>query len=51
VNAPPEVTDFEFTVDSDEEIFGLDVPVNYVLGVKVDECVGHLVDVNSTTAF
>jgi len=51
MNAPPKVTDLEFTIDSDEEILGLDVPVDYVFGVEVDESVGHLINVNSTSAF
>ena len=51
MDAPPKVTDLEFTVDPDEEIFGLDIPVDYVFGVEVDESVGHLVDVDSTSAF
>lgn len=51
MNAPPKVADLEFTVDSDEKIFGLNVPVDYVLGVQVNESIGHLIDVNGTPAF
>lgn len=50
MDAPSKVAYLEFTVDPDEEIFRLDIPVNDVLGVKVDESVGHLVDVDSTPA-
>jgi hypothetical protein len=51
MDAPPKVTDLEFTIDSDEEVLGLNIPVNYVFGVEVDESVGHLVDVNGTPTF
>jgi len=51
MNAPPKVSDLEFTIDPDEEILGFNVSVNYVFGVEVDESVGHLVNVNSTSAF
>ena len=51
MDAPPKVTDLEFTLDSDEEIFGLNIPVDYVFGVEVDESVGHLVDVDGASAF
>ena len=51
MDAPPKVTNLEFAVDSDEEIFRLDIPVDYVFGVEVDESIGHLVDVNSTATF
>jgi len=51
MNAPPKVTDLEFTVDPDEEVFGLDIPVDYMFGVEVDESVSHLVDVDSASAF
>ena len=50
MNAPPKVADLEFTVDADEEIFGLNIPVNYVFGMQVDESVGHLVDVDGASA-
>jgi len=30
MNAPPKVTDLEFTIDPDEEIFGLNIPVDDV---------------------
>ena len=51
MNAPPKVPDLEFAVDSDEEIFGFDITVDYVFRVEVDESVGHLVDVNGTSSF
>lgn len=51
MNAPSKVADLEFTVDSDEKVFRLDIPVDYVFGVEVDEGVRHLVDVNSTSPF
>ena len=51
MNAPSKVADLEFTVDSDEEIFRLNIPVDYVFGVEVDEGVCHLVDVNSASSF
>jgi len=51
MDAPPKVTDLEFTINSDEEVFRLNIPVDYVFGVEVDESVGHLVDVNSTSSF
>ena len=51
MNAPSKVADLEFTVDSDEEIFRLNIPVDYVFGVEVDEGVRHLVDVNSASSF
>ena len=51
MDAPSKVTDLEFTIDSDEEIFRFNIPVDYVFRVEVDESVGHLVDVNSTSSF
>ena len=51
MDAPPKVTDLEFTVDSDEEVFRLNIPMNYVFGVEVVESVGHLVNVHSTSSF
>jgi len=51
MDTPPKVADLEFTIDSDEKIFWFNVPVNYMFGVEVDEGVGHLVDINSTSAF
>ena len=51
MDAPSKVTYLEFTVDSDEEIFRLNIPVDYVFGVEVDEGVCHLVDVNSASSF
>lgn len=50
MDTPSKVTDFEFAIDSDEEIFRFDIPVDYVFGVEVDESVGHLIDVNSTSS-
>jgi len=51
MDAPSKVTDFEFAIDPDEEIFRFDIPVDYVFGVEVDESVGHLVDIDSTSSF
>lgn len=51
MNTPPKVADLEFTVDSDEEIFGLNIAVDYMFGVEVDEGIGHLVNVDSAAAF
>ena len=51
MDAPPKVTNLEFTVDSDEEILGFNIPVDNVFGVEVDKSVGHLVDVNGTPTF
>ena len=51
MDAPPKVTNLEFTIDSDKEILGLDISVDYVFGMEVDESVGHLVDINSTSTF
>lgn len=45
MNGPAKVADFELAVDADEDVFGLDVPVDDVFGVEVDEGVGHLGDV------
>lgn len=51
MNAPPKVTNLEFAIDSDEEIFRFNITVDYVFGMEVDESVGHLVDVNGTSSF
>jgi hypothetical protein len=50
MDTPPKVADLEFTVDPDEEIFRLNIPVDYVFRVQVDEGIGHLVDVDGTPA-
>jgi hypothetical protein len=47
MNGPPEVADFQFAVDADEDVFGFDVAVDDVFSVEVDEGVGHLGDVLS----
>lgn len=51
MDAPSEVTNLEFAVDSYEEIFWLNIPVDYVFRVEVDESIGHLVDVDGTSPF
>mgnify|MGYP001202434070 CR=1 FL=1 len=45
VDAPAKVCELEVAVDADEDVLGLDVAVDYVLGVQVRERVGHLGDV------
>ena len=45
VHTPPKVADFQFTIEPEEEVLGLDVAVNDMLRVEVTERVCHLVDV------
>lgn len=45
MDRPPKVADLELAVDPDEDVLGLDVAVDDVLGVEVRQGVGHLGDV------
>jgi hypothetical protein len=42
--------DLELAVDAEEEILGLDIPVNGVFGMEVGKCVGHLVNVDGAAS-
>lgn len=43
--APSEIRDFEASVNTHEQIFGLDVAVDHIFGVQVLQRIGHLRDV------
>lgn len=45
VHAPPEVGQLDLAVDADEDVLGLDVPVDDVLAVQVAQRARHLRDV------
>ena len=45
MHGPPEVGDLEVTLHVEEEVLGLDVPVDHVHGVAVGQGLGHLSDV------
>ena len=47
VDRPAEIANLDFTVDADEDVLGLDVPVNDVLPVKIPQRAGHLRNVDS----
>lgn len=51
MDTPSKIADLEFAVDSDEEVLGLDISVDYMFGMEVDEGVSHLVDVDSAASF
>lgn len=42
MNRPPEVSDFQFALLAEEQVFRLDVAVDDFLGVTIDECVREL---------
>ncbi len=44
------VADLELAVDANEEVLGLDVPVDDVLREEVGEGISHLVDTDGTAA-
>ena len=45
MNTPPEIRDFNFPRDGDEDVFRLDVSVDDVFFVEVGEGERHLMDV------
>ena len=51
VYAPAEIANLELAVDAQEEILGLDISVDDVLGVEIGERVGHLIDVDGAASF
>jgi len=51
VHAPTKIADLELAVDTQEEIFRLDISVDDVLGVEVRKRVGHLIDVDGAAPF
>ena len=51
MDTPAEVTNLKFAVDSDEEIFWLDISMDYVLRVEIDEGIGHLININGAPTF
>ena len=50
MHAPAKIADFELAVDSEEEILGLDISVNDMLGMEIGKGVGHLVDVDGAAS-
>lgn len=51
VNTPAKVTDLDLSVDSDEDILGLDVTVHDVLFVQIFQCSSHLRNVLRSLPF
>jgi len=51
VHAPAKVANFEFAVDTEQEVFGLDITMNDVLRVEVDQRIRHLVHISRTPSF
>ena len=50
VDGPAEVGNLQITLHVEEEVLGLDVPVDDLLGVAILEGLGHLVDVLGAAA-
>lgn len=51
MHAPPEIGNLELAVDADEDVFGLDVPVDNVLAVQITQGRRHLGNVLGSLPF
>lgn len=45
VHAPPKVPNLQFSINTQQQILGLDIAVDDMLPVQINERVGHLVDI------